>query len=165
MQSYRDYETTDHDRSAYSGKRPQFITVLAILTFAGSFFGLIIGLISLVVVYIGSVWTPPQASHVTFSFDKLDSFLQWTMIYLLMLVISSVLCTIGAILMLKLKIGGYRLYMISQGIHFLAAVGVILGSVNANGAQKLLPLYIFHLLVCIGFAVMYSVNRKYFSRV
>ena len=143
-------------------KRPQFITVLCILTFIGSglaFFAAIWGFVS-IKASAALLENMGNAEGDTFG---MMSGVQETMIKavenavpnLIIGIICSFLCLYGALQMWKLKKMGFFIYSIGEIspaiAGFLLGAGGLIGSVGAIGG----------LLVAVVWIVLYAVNLKH----
>lgn len=139
-----------------NGQRPQFLTVLCILTFIGSGLGLLGGLLGLV----GS--------------SALSSFMPaGSTLWLILGLISSGLCLYGAVQMWGLKKQGLMLYFAGTGLYIIIALiqaatyknpledlqidGVDYSSL---GGGSIWGSTIFGIVIAIAFAAMYNRNKE-----
>ena len=128
--------------------RPQFLTVLCILTFIGSGLGVLGSLLSLVGVgMLGSFVITGGAI--------------WTFLGLC----SSGLCLFGAIQMWGLKKQGFLLYLIGTGLAVLSSIITTVALSDlvsyAGGSGTVWGGFIFGLAINIAFVIMYNLNRKF----
>ena len=128
--------------------RPQFLTVLCILTFIGSGLGILGSLLSLV--GVGMLGSFAIAGGVIWTFLGLCS---------------SGLCLFGAIQMWGLKKQGFLLYLIGTGLAVLSSIisTVALSDLvsYAGDSGAMWGGFIFGLAINIAFVIMYNVNRKF----
>jgi uncharacterized membrane protein len=143
--------------------RPVFLTVLCILSFIGSSLGLIgaiLGYISARVsaeLYqnIGSVQGEEPIGVMGSFQDSLLKEVENALPNLIIGVLCSVLCLVGAILMWKLNRKGFFIYSLSELAYpisgFILSAGGLFGGIVAA----------FNLIVAIVFVVMYGMNYKH----
>lgn len=144
-----------------TSQRPQFITVLCILTFIGVAFG-VIGSI------VGWFSTQKMVDMVNNMPDqdfssmpgmedmgsKMELMVKWKNVNLIVGIVGSLLCLVGALQMWKLKRTGYFIYVVGEIVPIIIT-GILMGSVFFKGYQ------IIGLILPIVFVVLYSINLKY----
>ena len=154
----------DADLESLNVERPTFLTVICILTFIGSGFGLLGGLAGLTGSAVVSGWSDaPQTS----------------VLLVLMGIVAAGLCLFGAIQMWNLKKLGFTLYLtgsiLSVGTYIVNVMTMSIPDVPANkefnqaqgemfegmfSAVLWLGL-IFTIAINLTFVLMYYANRKY----
>ncbi|MFK7783657.1 MAG: hypothetical protein AB8B56_01005 [Crocinitomicaceae bacterium] len=169
--------TLSEDTSVVEKKRPGFLTVLCILTFVGSGFGIISGLIG----FTGYNSVESQLNNASIGnplaqemFNNLDvariqALQDWANILGL---IASILCLAGALIMFNMKKIGFFSYVLGQAVSVYAAyVGISI----INEMKAIMPIaqmgdmmsmiggvaMVFAILIAIAFVIMYGVNFKH----
>ncbi|MCH2235561.1 MAG: hypothetical protein MK078_15020 [Crocinitomicaceae bacterium] len=127
-----------------NGERPQFLTVLCILTFIGSGLGVLANLLLLVAGGTFAKMIPGGLGEGLF-------------IWLILGLISSGLCLFGAIQMFQLKKMGFMLYAAGSGLYVVVNIA----------STMLMPSYVepnwtgvgLGIAIAAGFVAMYNQNR------
>ncbi|GEM_PF-1295037 len=166
-------ENLDSDPTEQKG-RPQFLTVLCILTFIGSGLGVLGGLLSFAGVSALSTFSSAAGSSVI-----------WSILGL----VAAILCLLGAIQMWNLKKSGFLLYLAGSAISVIVSIisTVMItsqtskfsdairnsgGQMNSSQEQVADAFAgaasgfvwvgtIFGILITTAFVIMYNANRKH----
>lgn len=146
--------------------RPTFLTVLCILSFIGNGLGIFQGLF---------MWTMSGFYAKLFSglsknlntgqnemniVERVLNGLSW---WAISIIVGSLVCLAGAILMWKLKKSGYFLYIFGQLLPLLGVLFFFLGSIPgpSNGGSMIFVL--FSSIFPIAFIVMFGLNQKHLN--
>lgn len=144
------------------GQRPVFITVLCILTWVGSFMGGIGGIFQLYA-YSALRELNSQFSSNGFSDQNSSGYLFWIAIGI---ILGSLLCSLGAIFMFRLKKIGFFIYLVGQLIPLAGSVYSML--VVSAGVQMLQTFSVIStgvgMIFPIAFIIMYGVNLKHMNK-
>ena len=158
-------------------KRPTFLTVLCILTFVGSGFGIITGLISFTGINdiedsfrSAQMRSDPLGQAIL---DDLDlAAMQKTQTWANILsLLASVLCLAGALVMWRLKKFGFVLYVAGHAatifgtyiaIGMMKKMGEIMPADAPKGIMETIgaAMMVVTVILSIGFIIMYGVNLK-----
>jgi hypothetical protein len=153
--------------AAMPAKRPQFLTVLCILTFIGSG----IGIIGSIMGYMAAMATSAMmgvAGDMAGSADMsampgmedamaaANAMVQYAFIILLVGIVGAILCLVGAIMMWKQKKTGFYLYAVGELVPPI--ISMVLVGMAGMGALGLLGF-----IVPIAFIVMYGMNLKHMN--
>ncbi len=139
--------------------RPVFLTVLCILTWVGSglaIFSTLFQIWAYAAMY-NSMNTLLQNQTDTFGF------MFWNAIAT---IAGSVICVFGALLMFKLKKGGFFIYLVGQIIPMAAGIysGLIMTSGMGIGGNTSFLIIIATMIFPVAFIIMYGVNLKYMNK-
>ena len=145
-------------------KRPQFLTVLCILTYIGVGLGI-----------IGSIfgwWSMNKMSQLMDTnsgmedmgsmpgmeeaMDKIGPALKWANELLITGILGCILCLVGALQMWKLKRIGFYIYVVGEVVPVIIS-GILMGASAFGGMQ------IFGLVIPVIFLVLYGINFKHLS--
>jgi uncharacterized membrane protein YiaA len=133
------------DNSDLRRERPAFLAVLCILTWIGS------ALVTLV----------NAGAAVMLWYINQKVYADWQILSLMAFVAGSVICTVGAMHMWKLRKRGYYIYLIGQ----LLPMALLLVDILSKDLTKLHWLKFFTLIgwivVPVAFTMMYSRNLKH----
>lgn len=158
-------DVLDFQDESPESTRPQFLTVLCILTFIGAGIGILSGIWGAIT--LDSTIANLEASEG--AFDSLGSGLgdmmsrqaenmrKWGMINQLLNILGSGLCLLGALWMWNLKKNGFYVYVIGQIIPLVAGFAFLGG----GGMGMFAGLAFLGALFPIAFIIMYGVNFKY----
>lgn len=146
------------------GKRPQFLTVLCILTFVGS--GLAI---------LGAIWgfVPSTTENSLQAMRELrgtafnigdfneENYIKWTLYSNIAALFGGLICIGGALMMWQQKKIGFFLYIPGYLITFIVSVfamsHLLTGDLKGFGTISLA----FSALIMLAFFIMYAVNLKH----
>lgn len=148
---------------------PVFLKVLCILTFVGAGLGVLGGIIGFFTLSFlentmaaFSKAIPNSPNTFNSEFENYYNILIWNMILSLL---SSIICLVGALIMWKLKRIGYYFYILGQ---LFGIVALLLGmtakpiGIGANPFEAFtVAINGFYILVLIGFVIMYGLNFKH----
>lgn len=143
------------------GQRPVFITVLCILTWVGSFLGLIGGVFQLY------TYSALRQLNSQFTQNGLTEGSSGYLFWIAMgTILGSLLCSLGAIFMFRLKKLGFFIYLVGQLIPLAGSVYSML--VVSAGVQMLQTFSVIStgvgMIFPIAFIVMYGVNLKHMNK-
>jgi hypothetical protein len=147
-------------------KRPQFITVLCILTWIGCGIGLIASVMGYFAVQtagammdVASASDPDAMSNMSSmpGMEEAMNSMKYAGISLGIGILGIILCFAGSMMMWKLKKTGFYIYVAGQIIPLV--VSAVLIGASAFGGFALVMGAIFP----IAFIIMYAVNLKYMS--
>jgi len=140
------------------GKRPVFVLVLCILTWVGSFLGLISGTIQL---YIYSAMSSVKSELMQNNFPEQNmyGYLFWSAIATIM---SSLLCSLGAFFMFRLKKIGFFIYLAGQIIPLIVTIysNSIFLSRSPSFQSFTIIGAVTSIIFPIAFIAMYGVHLK-----
>ena len=150
----------DEKIEAVNVGRPQFLTVLCILTFIGCAMGIIGGAISIVSYsFINSAMNSQEmneAFSTTNDFRSSFGLLFWNGVAK---IVGALMCLFGAILMFKLKKIGFYIYVVGQ---IVAVSFDILNGLSSLSGSVFSVLSIFiTLLFPVVFIALYGLNFKH----
>jgi hypothetical protein len=158
-------EQTNMEAGA-TAKRPQFITVLCILTWIGCGIGLIASVMGYFAVQTAGAMmdvaaaSDPDAMNMAASMPGMEeamNAMKYAGISLGMGVLGAILCFAGSMMMWKLKKTGFYVYVAGQIIPLV--VSAVLIGASAFGGAALVMGAIFPIL----FIVLYGLNLKHMS--
>jgi hypothetical protein len=146
--------------------RPTFLSVLCILSFIGNGLGIIQGLFIWMMsgfyarLFSGlskSLKTGQSEMNIV---EKVLNGLSW---WAISIVIGSLACLAGAIIMWKLKKSGYFLYIIGQILPLLGLLFFFLGSIPGPKTGGSMIFVLFSSIFPIAFIVMFGLNQKHLN--
>lgn len=148
--------------TAYTGKRPAFLTVLCILTFVGVGVSIVYNWYSLYQVnQLEKAFSLLGNSTFNTWGSDIDNSYKWLKISIVINLFGALLCLVSAIIMFNLRKFGYYIYIGGQiiplVIAFFAASNNSFGLFGGLGYIWLLALMVFP----VGFIIMYGLNFKY----
>jgi predicted small integral membrane protein len=146
-------------------KRPQFLTVLCILTFIGAGLGLLGGFWNLIkaptaleeIESIQSMGTMPEGGMFADMMESAVLAAQNAYPLAITTIVSNLLCLLGAMFMWKQRKNGYYIYVAAQ----LMALIVPTALIGFGGAFS--GFMVIGAIFPIAFIVMYGVNMKHMS--
>lgn len=167
----------DEDVQSNQQKRPTFLTVLCILTFIGSGFGIISAFIAFTglndietAMKNAQMQSDPVAKEMFKNLDiaGMESIQSWANILSLL---ASVLCLAGALVMWRLKKFGFVLYVAGHAatifgtyvaLGLMKKMGEIMPMEQVGGLMETAgaAMMVFAVLISVGFIIMYGVNLK-----
>lgn len=148
--------------------RPTFLTVLCILTFVGTALGLIQGLFiwmmagfySKMFQGFGAALGNNNSNELNIVAKVFNAFSFWGVA----IVLGSILCLVGALIMWRLKKFGYFLYIFGQIVPIVGCY-LALASIPAREFGSIALLYVFMFSIFpIAFIIMYGLNLKYMNK-
>lgn len=153
------------ENSGQTKKRPVFLTVLCILTFVGSGFGLLGAVVNIFTFKTLGSRTLSNLSNLPNStpfgdvdFEEMVKYSQYSN---MMNILACILCIVGAILMFRLKKSGFYFYLVGAIIAtagaYIATQGFNTGMFASVGVAS----FIFALIINAAFVVMYGTNLKH----
>jgi len=177
MDQLNDDFTLTEDTALVEKKRPTFLTVLCILTFVGSGYGIITGLIG----FTGLNDVETQLNNATIGnpfaeevFDSLDvARIQGIQNLANILgLVASILCLSGALIMFKMKKIGFAPYVLGQGaaiystyvaMSVLSEMKAIMPVQEMGDMMSLMggAVMVFVVIFALAFIVMYGLNLKH----
>ncbi|GAB5418821.1 MAG: hypothetical protein Crog4KO_01990 [Crocinitomicaceae bacterium] len=138
--SFEDFDILDKEVGAtQTTKLPSSLLALCILTFVGCAFILVKDLI-------------------TFQFFEGDPDLP--LVYILE-VLSCFGSIAGAILMMRLKVVGFYIYLVSNIVYMLAVLWYWFGIMDVPFNEWMLVIAIVYIAAPVGFIIFYSTHKKY----
>jgi hypothetical protein len=167
----------DNEAQIDQHKRPTFLTVLCILTFVGSGFGIVSGLISFTGINsiedsmkAAQIQSDPDTKEVFKNLDVagMQKIQSWVNILSLL---ASVLCLAGALVMWRLKKFGFVLYVAGHAatifgtyiaLGIMKKMGEVMPVEELGGIMETMgaAVMVFTVLISVGFIIMYGVNLK-----
>lgn len=146
--------------------RPTFLSVLCILSFIGNGLGIIQGLFLWMMsgfyarLFSGLSKSLNTGQNEMNIVEKVLNGLSW---WAISIIVGSLVCLAGAILMWKLKKSGYFLYIFGQLLPLLGVLFFFLGSIPgpSNGGSMIFVL--FSSIFPIAFIVMFGLNQKHLN--
>lgn len=146
----------------FDGKRPVFITVLAILTFVGS--GII--LIKDIMMYAAFSMAEnfaniAQKSDLEY---QLANAFKWMQICYIMEFVSCIITVAGAIMMMGLRKFGFYLYVFGNFLFAAEVIWFYTVATQYNINEFSVFFMVFQLFIPVGFVILYGVNFKYLRR-
>jgi len=140
------------------GQRPVFITVLCIITWVGSFFGIISGFMQLYT--YSMINSLNKGLFQSNAVSQGSGYLFWIAIATF---VGSLLCAVGAIFMFRLKKIGFFIYLIGQLIPLAGSVySMLVINSNLQGFESISIVSTgVGMIVPVAFIVMYGVNLKH----
>lgn len=144
-----DFGIVDELEADYVQKRPDFLTVLCILTWVGCGIWMVYGYFQLSVLGFASefVSTPEIRWH------------KWSA---MATIVMPLFCIAGSILMWNQKRIGFFIYLFGQAVPVLLSIYMTLVVMKMNGASMFFM--IVWNVVPIAFTVMYAVNLQYMRK-
>lgn len=152
--------------AATPAKRPQFLTVLCILTFIGcgvAIIGAVMGYMASLAAgaMIGMAGDMGGADMSTMpgmddAMSAANAMVQYAGVILAVSLLGAVLCLVGAIMMWKQKKTGFYLYVVGELVPPI--ISMVLVGMAGMGAMGLLGF-----ILPIAFIVMYGMNLKHMS--
>lgn len=145
-------------------KRPQFLTVLCILTFVGAGLGILSGIWGIAT--LKTSIAAMEASQATFDrmgglgdamSKQVQALRNYGTIAQGMGLVGNGLCLLGALWMWNLKKNGFYVYVVGQLLPLVATFGLLGGS----GMGLFASFAIIGAIFPIAFIVMYALNFKY----
>ncbi len=148
----------------FSGKRPQFLQVLCILTFVGAGLGLIYSFFQMFLVSsMEGLFTAIDVNPSDGDNEFFDVY-RWMKLAVYAGIIGNVLCLAGAIVMWNLRKVGYYIYVLGQALPLLITIltffSVSGGMPGGFGMFGIIG-SVFMALFPVAFIVMYGLNLKY----
>lgn len=144
-------------------KRPVFLTVLCILTFVGSGFGIIAALMGMLA--FGTLENSTAELNDLGGPVDFGNAYRWMKVSYLLSLLGSLLCLVGALFMWRLKKLGYFIYVPGQ---ILPLIGSFLTVNSMFGGGILAGLGVITVVVSavfpLAFIIMYGLNLKYMTR-
>jgi hypothetical protein len=140
-------------------KRPQFLTVLCILSFVGIGIGVISGLYSLMT--FSSTIALMQGSAGLFGGElgeSIDALIKWGQTVYIIDIVSALICLGGVLMMWNLKKTGFFIYLIGEIAPAIASFA-LMGGFGPLGTMAM----VFGLIFPIAFIIMYGLNLKHMS--
>jgi hypothetical protein len=140
-------------------KRPQFLTVLCILSFVGIGIALIGGIYNLMT--FSSTIALMQGTSGFFGGElgnAVDMLIEWGQTVYIINIVASLICLAGVFMMWNLKKTGYFIYIIGEIAPAIASFA-LLGGFGPLGTMAMVGGLIFP----IAFIVMYGLNLKHMS--
>lgn len=146
--------------TTYKGKTPAGIIALTILTMIGSAF------ILLKDFYTYAFYS--VASNISEKFSdsfgsQFDTFFGTLPLIYLAEVISCLGTIAAAILMLRLKLVGFYIYIASTALYGIAIIWFWFMTMRLNLDEGLIVIFLLYLAAPIGFIILYSAHKKYLS--
>ncbi|MCW3071581.1 MAG: hypothetical protein JWO44_1471 [Bacteroidetes bacterium] len=147
-------------------KRPQFITVLCILTWIGCGIGLIASVMGYFAVQtagammdVASASDPDAMTNMSAmpGMEETMNAMKYAGISLAVGVLGILLCFAGSMMMWKLKKTGYYIYVAGQIIPLVVSA-ILLGATAFGGIALVLGA-----IIPVVFIILYGVNLKYMS--
>jgi hypothetical protein len=144
--------------------RPTFLSVLCILAFIGNGLGILQGLfIWMMSGFYARLFTGLSNSLNTGKsemriVEKVLNGLSW---WAISIVIGSLICLAGAIIMWRLKKSGYLLYILGQILPLLGVLFFFLGAIPGPSSGGSMIFVLFSSILPIAFIVMFGLNQKY----
>ncbi|GAB5418819.1 MAG: hypothetical protein Crog4KO_02010 [Crocinitomicaceae bacterium] len=161
-----DTTTLDTGDQQQPQKRPVFLTVLCILTWVGSGFSLLSGLIGLITgpgEEYAEIMNTPDASGMLDGLASFEDFLFWSNVSNGVGIGVAILCILGAVFMFQQKKMGFFLY--TGG----SIIGVIIAAVAMNVLMPPMLAWVGYIMVVLSgvisaaFIIMYAVNLKHMN--
>lgn len=164
---------TEQNTSVEAPKRPQFLTVLCILTFIGSGIGVITSIMS----YFAAKAAGAIAQGFSEGMNKLadgqggqqmdaamasanasiNATVKWGATVAIIGIIGALICLFGAIMMWKQKKTGFYIYLIGEVAPAIASIALLgFGLLGGMGIAM-------SLVFPIAFIIMYGLNLKHMS--
>jgi hypothetical protein len=147
---------------AEAPKRPQFITVLCILTWVGCGIGLIMSIVGWMgaraagaMMDVAGSMADAQGMENMPGMQEAMNALKYANILLIIGVVGTLLCLFGSIQMWKLKKTGFYIYVVGELAPAIATMVLMGGMAGAMG--------IVGLIVPILFVVLYGMNLKHMN--
>ena len=159
-------EQTTTETTEEVPKRPQFLTVLCILTFIGVGLGIIMSIVGWLAMRTMSAMMDTNSDMMEgmsgFDMSEMPDMentlnsLKYAKVILISGVISSLICLIGALQMWKQKKIGFLIYVVGQVAPIIVSV-VCLGAATFSGWNSI------SLVFPVVFVVLYGLNLKHLS--
>lgn len=140
-------------------KRPQFLTVLCILSFVGIGIALIGGVYNLMT--FNSTIALMQSTSGFFGGElgnAIDMLIKWGQTVYIINIVASLVCLVGVLMMWGMKKTGFYIYIIGEIAPAIASFA-LLGGFGPLGTMAMVGGLIFP----IAFIVMYGINLKHMS--
>lgn len=160
---------TEQNTSVEAPKRPQFLTVLCILTFIGSG----IGVVSSIMGYfaakaagalaqgfadMGNQMTDGKGTEaMNAAMESANASIKWAAVVAIIGVIAALVCLVGAIMMWKQKKTGFYIYVLGEIAPVIAGAALMGGSYFGGMAIAM------SLVFPVAFIIMYGLNLKHMS--
>ena len=147
-------------------KRPEFLTVLCIISFVGIGSAIFGALISFLLNTSGNSMLFLHQNNSIFGniIDNPDDYIKMQQINGIIALISALVCLAGVIMMWKLKKTGYFIYIIGEIVPPIAAVSL---SRQSGFGEMFATFYSLGLVIGfifpIAFIIMYGMNLKHMS--
>jgi len=156
------------EKSKGKVKRPQFLTVICILTFVGSGLGILGGVWGVVPssnkLLIESMHNMREIQEVTTPFSEAE-YLEWYFYSSVAGLLGSLLCLAGALYMWRMKRIGFYFYLPGYIIPFTVSVFAIPHMDAGLEMSEFISAasVAFNGLIMIAFFIMYGVNLKHMT--
>ena len=141
-------------------KRPQFLTVLCILSFVGIGIGVISALYSLLT-FSSTIEMMNRYGDLMSSSPfggMVDSLIKWGQTLYAIQIVANLVCLAGVLMMWKLKKSGFFIYIVGEIAPAIASFA-LMGGYGPLGTMAMIMGTIFP----IAFIIMYGLNLKYMS--
>ena len=148
-------------------ERPSFLTVLGILAFIGNglgiFQGIFMYIMSGIYVHLFRSLAKMGGGDIRSNQDlkNVDSFLGIFGWWALGIILASIVCLVGAILMWKLKKEGFFIYVIGQMIPVVSISVVIIGTFGFEYMSLAFMISLLSAIFPTAFIVMFGLNLKH----
>jgi hypothetical protein len=159
-------EQQDINPLPISKKRPEFLTVLCIISYVGIGFAVFSALIGLLIVTTGHSMMFMHQNNSIFGniIDNTDDYVRMQQINSLIALIAALVCLAGVLMMWNLKKAGYFIYIIGEIVPPIATISL---SGQSGLSEMFASLYILLLalgfIVPIAFIIMYGINLKHMT--
>lgn len=150
-------------------KRPVFLTILCLLSFAGIAFVIATSLNNLTIIPAGEKMIEDHTANGSSFFEYIDvkgidNYIGFYRVYNICCIVASIVCLSGVILMWKLRRVGFYLYVVGE-IAPVLVFFILFGRDFQNPllSLKFMTSALLMFLVAVAFIVMYAMNYKRMS--
>jgi hypothetical protein len=160
-------EQQDINPLPISKKRPEFLTVLCIISFVGIGIAILGALIGLLMSSSGHSMMFMHQNNPVFGniIENPDDYMKMSQINSIIALIAAIVCLAGVLMMWNLKKSGYFIYIVGEIVPPIATISL---SGQSGLSEVFASLYILILalgfIVPIAFIVMYGVNLKHMNQ-
>lgn len=165
MEEDLDLIIDNDDKKSYEGKRPQFLTVLCILTYVGSGLAIFAGIIGILMMGAMETLTSNLSDMSDLSNTTgpdLENMYRWTKISQILALIGAVLCLVGALVMWNLKKNGFYIYVFGQ---IIPLIGSFMTMNSVFSSSPFAGFGVFAMIIGsmfpLAFIIMYGINLKH----
>lgn len=148
------------------GIRPTFLTVLCILSFIGNGLGFFQGIIAYVMsgVYANMFRMMSKVRGIQREMDQIYDVITMMGWWGLTMVVGSLICLLGAILMWRLKKSGFIIYLIGQALPIIMMLLFFTYSVPPEAIGAVVIIVILSSIFPLAFIIMFATNLKHLNK-